>query len=725
VIALQYKPEQEESKNSSAGASEHDVLFACTTCGTEIMIEHGKKTVVCAECGQQFEKHCSRESAEARLATQPSTKPKGIIELDKNLFILSYYFVPTKRFEVKDLTELLDTEVIRMIQGGLDDRFEQPSAIFVKSDKNGKVLRIVPSNPFKWYNRFCIEIWNHGGKEKCLETAINEVRKIFAEKSPKSRYTNSECWLGLTGFFVPLVLFNKTLAILNIGQVRLTGEEAERDLKNRIEENVKELSIPAQDLLKLAFDENIVRAMSPEEARHFLGECNEAGIEILRLAEKTYITERKLREQQFIDELTSLFDIVYDYESLNATCEKITKRIVDFLGMKYGVLLTNDSSQPSHLKVFGSGKGIQGTDSDNISFLLSTEDHKILDRRKPFFCDERNRLSICAKVCQAFMAEKGSLSCLLPCMLGHKKMAVFCLFGESGAALEDSEDRFSVLDIAFLERLLHELEIQLGKNLAILDLEQSLRDREEYLAHTSHILKSQMHRLLGKTEFLKRKCMDAPEKKEVVAISEEIDEEVRRMNHRTDTLLHFVSGGKEGQKYPHRFDKKSSLYQLLKDVKSQFSYAVQARGIIIDIITAGQLPDTYFDRPSMEIAIANIIDNAVKYSHYNCSINILMSHDWTNQLTHIEISDFGIGIPEDELEKIFMPFFRGKWQDPRRFIHGTGISLAVAKDIISAHGGRIWCQSVSGKGAGTTDDSSWGFKVTFFIEIPDEPKEPK
>jgi signal transduction histidine kinase len=309
-------------------------------------------------------------------------------------------------------------------------------------------------------------------------------------------------------------------------------------------------------------------------------------------------------------------------------------------------------------------------------------------------------------------------------MLEHRRMAVFCLFDDSDSRFKRFGDRFSGLDVEFLERLLHELETQLAKNLAILDLEQSLRGREEFIVLTAHALKSQMHRILGKTDFLRMSCVDLAGHTQLETIVKEIDEEVRRMNYRTKTLLHFVSAEDE-QQYRFRFDKKASLYELIKDVVNQYFYEASARGIALNITSMGYLPNTYFDKPTMEIAISNILDNAVKYSKSNRSIYIDISHDLIHQLTNIQISDLGIGVPDDELERVFDPYFRGKWRDPKRFIHGTGIGLAVTKDIIAAHGGRIWCQSSKGKSGGVMSQSPEGFKVTFFLEIPDQPKEPK
>ena len=95
-------------------------------------------------------------------------------------------------------------------------------------------------------------------------------------------------------------------------------------------------------------------------------------------------------------------------------------------------------------------------------------------------------------------------------------------------------------------------------------------------------------------------------------------------------------------------------------------------------------------------AMSNLIENAAKYNRENGSISISASRQEENII--IKISDTGIGIPEEECERIFEPFYRVD-QSRSRSVGGAGLGLALVKDIVEKHGGRIRVNSQAGQGS--------------------------
>ncbi len=93
----------------------------------------------------------------------------------------------------------------------------------------------------------------------------------------------------------------------------------------------------------------------------------------------------------------------------------------------------------------------------------------------------------------------------------------------------------------------------------------------------------------------------------------------------------------------------------------------------------------------------NLLENATKFSKTEGEMLIKAYHEEKNRL-HIEIKDSGIGIPEEELEKIFDRFYQVDSSSTRSF-GGTGLGLAISKKIIELHNGKIWAESRLGNGS--------------------------
>lgn len=111
---------------------------------------------------------------------------------------------------------------------------------------------------------------------------------------------------------------------------------------------------------------------------------------------------------------------------------------------------------------------------------------------------------------------------------------------------------------------------------------------------------------------------------------------------------------------------------------------------------AGPLPIVQADPDRLEEILANLIDNAVKYSPEGGTITL--SAQESNGRLIISVSDPGVGIPAKELDKIFDKFHRVDRGDART-TYGHGLGLYISKRFIEAHGGDIWVESKLGKGS--------------------------
>lgn len=109
------------------------------------------------------------------------------------------------------------------------------------------------------------------------------------------------------------------------------------------------------------------------------------------------------------------------------------------------------------------------------------------------------------------------------------------------------------------------------------------------------------------------------------------------------------------------------------------------------------LPPVMVDKEKMGIAVQNLVDNAIKYTPANGKVTIVL--DKKDNQVFFKITDSGVGIPQDQQDRIFSKFFRGS-NVIRLETEGSGLGLYTTKNIIESHKGKIWFESK--EGAGTT-----------------------
>ncbi len=108
-----------------------------------------------------------------------------------------------------------------------------------------------------------------------------------------------------------------------------------------------------------------------------------------------------------------------------------------------------------------------------------------------------------------------------------------------------------------------------------------------------------------------------------------------------------------------------------------------------------EVPKIMLDTEKIKIAISNILDNALRYTQEGGEILIKLNK--VEKEIEIKVIDNGIGIPENEQARVFTKFYRGS-NAIKRETEGTGLGLYIVKNIIEAHGGRVWFKSKENKG---------------------------
>jgi two-component system, OmpR family, sensor histidine kinase KdpD len=119
-----------------------------------------------------------------------------------------------------------------------------------------------------------------------------------------------------------------------------------------------------------------------------------------------------------------------------------------------------------------------------------------------------------------------------------------------------------------------------------------------------------------------------------------------------------------------------------------------APGRRVEVFVAPDLPLVSADPAQLEHALANLLENALKFSPTDSTVTVEVDHVVDEVI--VRIVDHGPGLPPDELDRVFEPFQHASTTRDGR---GAGLGLAIAKGFVEANGGRIWAESVWGEGA--------------------------
>ena len=224
------------------------------------------------------------------------------------------------------------------------------------------------------------------------------------------------------------------------------------------------------------------------------------------------------------------------------------------------------------------------------------------------------------------------------------------------------------------------------------------RIKSEYVLRVTHDIKEHLAAIQG--------CIEPVTGGITGSLNEKQMDLLQRADERTGKLLFFVKALLEITRI--KLSKELNMdYFSFRDALSESIANVSAKAkdknISVNSIVEPTIDRIRAAREYIQEAITNLLANSVKYTPRNGKIDIRVSDKGNSIL--IEITDTGIGIPRNELPRLFEEFYRASnAKEVER--DGTGLGLSIAKQIIDRHNGKIWVESEEGKGS------------TFYIILP-------
>ncbi len=226
------------------------------------------------------------------------------------------------------------------------------------------------------------------------------------------------------------------------------------------------------------------------------------------------------------------------------------------------------------------------------------------------------------------------------------------------------------------------------------ELERLDKLKDEFLANTSHELRTPLNGMIGLAESI----IDGATG-EITALQQKNLSMIASSGHRllelVNDILDFAKLKNQGIELQQ---KPVGIYSLVDVVLSFSQSLVGNKELELVNSVPDNLPLAYADEHRLEQILFNIIGNSIKFTE---SGKVEVSAQENKQQLNITISDTGIGIPPEKHDKIFESFEQADGSTSREY-GGTGLGLAVTKQLVELHGGKIWVDSEVGKGSSFT-----------------------
>jgi len=216
--------------------------------------------------------------------------------------------------------------------------------------------------------------------------------------------------------------------------------------------------------------------------------------------------------------------------------------------------------------------------------------------------------------------------------------------------------------------------------------------KNDFVSNVSHELRTPLSSIRVFGEFMRLGRVTDPDK--VREYGEYIETESRRLTQLINNILDF-SRIESGRRV-YRFEP-TDLESVVAETLATFSVRLRSSGFELHFEPPeDDLPTMVLDGNAIGRALANLLDNAVKYSDGDHTIKVELKRDGDHAV--VSVTDHGIGIPRDEQQRVFERFHRvstGLVHD----VKGSGLGLSLVQHIVEAHGGTVAVESEVGKGS--------------------------
>ncbi|MGE5464886.1 MAG: ATP-binding protein [Syntrophothermus sp.] len=616
------------------------------------------------------------------------------------------------------LNDILEQETLTVIESGSCERLGRPLTILDYDPKAQSFThRIESVNENQRYEEFCRYFRGNdhvkGGDNKCKKWDIdqaNESLKEFRKSGEPCRLF--PCHAGLMDMTHMIEIRGRPVALLFSGQF----QPENNDLINQYLDNLKDGRI--DDIKSEEPDVEHLRGLAkklipvPSDARLKL---EKEALHIQQIAEAEFERQKWQKEQTFLEELRTVLNMLrsMDIEQLREKVETAVRKIKEYCGCQYVLFFAGTQENHTVLVPFaqaGLPEAIAGQ-LPHFNWSKAKLPLENLTVDQGMFTSE-TQLAIRTGIRGNNREYFNQSICLIPFAVGDRYRSVLAL-GPFEAAVSLPAERH------FLMEMTRIISTFTRTGFEVLYLEQERRRWKNTASLLTHEVKTALTTITTPVGIAREIIQKSGSRD-----AEQADEYLKQAEDRALLLGRITSGTLEGIAIKVEADdleiEKYSLSALVENCATGFMELARTRNL--DLLLEASvftLPAAEVDVPRMTIAMANLIENAIKYSFSKSKI-FIRSHlnisSGVDQATAIiEVDNIGFDIREEDRNRIFEVGERGGDTTRIKRIPGSGYGLWEARSIIEAHGGEI---QVKFHPTSIQKHEGRATRVIFLVEIP-------
>lgn len=251
-----------------------------------------------------------------------------------------------------------------------------------------------------------------------------------------------------------------------------------------------------------------------------------------------------------------------------------------------------------------------------------------------------------------------------------------------------------------LDKTLDELQ---RSQVTVTELQDLNEAKNSFISTVNHELRTPITSIIGYIEVLQDEIATA-DGEEISQYLEVLDRNAQILLHLVESMLSLSKIDADGSRV---FETEVWLNEVVDNATFALRPTIEKKNLSINFTSTTE-EIVLGDIGQLNQVVINLLGNAIKFSHPNTSVEILLDNYSNNdgrEMVRLAIKDHGIGIPASDVDHLFTRFFRARNADSGQY-PGTGLGLSIVQRVIEHHGGSISVASVEGEGS------------TFTIELP-------